>query len=144
MRWLQKMSIGAMALWLVGGTAQAEESGTRVTIQLAQTAGAMPEAEKLVQAVTAVSGERQVRVMRRDAEGASNVQLDLWGAVLPATEIPGALREAFPVLAQATIQTSTLDASQRPTVELREGEVETSSDGTRRVIKKKVVIEEKK
>lgn len=144
MRWFQTMSMGAMALWLVGGTAQAEETGTRVTIQLAQSAGTMPDAEKLVQSVTAVSGERQVRVMRKDVEGASNVQLDLWGAVLPAAEIPGALRDAFPVLAQATIQTSTLDASQRPTMELREGEEGTSADGNRRIIKKKVVIEEKK
>lgn len=144
MRWFQAMSMAVVAVAVSGTEARAQDTGTRVTIQLAQAAGELPEPEKLVQAVTAVSGERQVRLMVKNAEGTHQLTLDLWGAVVPAADIPRTLREAFPVLAQATIETSTLDASQKPSVELRDAEVQTSGDGTRRIVKKRVVVEETK
>jgi hypothetical protein len=91
------------------------EPGTRVAIKLAEASGELPDPEKVVQSLEAVGGgERQVRVMRRNTEGQQELTVDLWGATVPQAEIPQTLRDAFPVLASADIQVSTLGPNDRP------------------------------
>lgn len=123
----------------------AQESGTRVAIRLAESSGQLPDAEKMVESLMAAGGgERQVRVMRRDSSGQQDLTMDLWGATVPQTDIPQSLRDAFPVLATADIQVSTLDPKDRPKRE-GAGRLEKElrgEDGT--VVKKVVKIVKKK
>jgi hypothetical protein len=133
-------------LSLVCAPALAEETGTRVTVTLTQAQGELPDPEKMVQALNPLGGgERQVMVKRKGTETGAEVSLDLWGPTLPASEIPGALRAAFPVLKPAQIDVATLDASSRPKLEdAPRGTTETTTvqgaDGkVRRIIKKRVV-----
>lgn len=115
-----------------------DASGTRVTIKAANTVQ-LPQADKLADAVMAVGGgERQVMVQKKQAESDTTLQLDLWGAVTPASEIASTLREAFPVLKDATIDVTTLDASQRPQLPPDER----PADGKKRIIKKVIKHEE--
>jgi hypothetical protein len=142
-----------VALCFFSLTAQANppvthDPGTRVSIKLAETSGALPEPEKMIEPLMAVGGgERQVRVLRRDTSGQQEITLDLWGATVPQTDIPKTLRDAFPVLASADIQVTTLDPNDRPKREggdrLKHFEKELEKegrDGEKRVIKKVVKI----
>jgi hypothetical protein len=90
------------------------EPGTRVTLRLAEANGQFPEPEKMVESLVAVGGEHEIRVMRRHASGQQELTLDLWGNTVPQADIPKTLRDAFPVLASADIQVSTLDPKDRP------------------------------
>ncbi len=135
-----------MTLALLCSPALADEAGTRVTVSLAKSQGELPDPEKLVQAVSPLgAGERQVVVKRKATDAGGEVSMDLWGRTLTASEIPGALRAAFPVLKTAQIQVSVLDPASRPTLDpLPEAGAEvtttTTPDGkVRKVIKKRVV-----
>jgi len=97
-----------------------EEPGTRVSVKLAESVGEVPEAEKLVQSLKSVGGEHRVRVQRHHKDGQQELTLDLWGGTVPPADIPQTLRDAFPVLASADIQVSTLDPKDRPKLEGRE------------------------
>ena len=95
-------------------TPPGQETGTRVTVKLAEASGALPEAEKLVHSLEAVGGEHLVKVTRRKADGQQELTMELWGNTVPPADIPQTLRETFPVLAPADIQVATLEAKDRP------------------------------
>jgi hypothetical protein len=114
-----------------------QEPGTRVTVQLAKTSGELPEPEKMVESLMAVGGgERQVRVIRRNVTDQALLTLDLWGSTVPQADIPKTLRDAFPVLASADIQVSTLDPQDRP----KRGEIERELPGEKGTVKKVVKL----
>jgi hypothetical protein len=96
---------------------ETHEPGTRVTVKLAESSGQLPDPEKLVESLTSVGGEHQVRVKRRLTSGQQELTIDLWGGTVPQDSISQTLRESFPVLASADIQVSTLDAKDRPKFE---------------------------
>jgi hypothetical protein len=120
------------------------EPGTRVSIKLAEASGELPEPEKMIEPLMTVGGERQVRVLRRDTAGQQELTLDLWGGTVPQADIPKTLRDAFPVLASADIQVTTLDPNDRPKLEgagrLQKLEKELDGNGEKRVVKKVVKI----
>ncbi len=93
------------------------EPGTRVTIQLAQASGTLPEPEKLVESLEAVGGEHQVKVMRHKSADSQQLTLELWGNFVPQTDIPRTLRDTFPVLGSADIQVASIDPKDRPKFE---------------------------
>ncbi len=126
---------------LMGTGAAAEEpTGTKVVVRLPESNGQMPEAEKLVKSLEAVGpGTREARVLRRNEQGKTEIILELWGHFAPAAEIPRTLRDAFPVLAGATIDVSALAAADRP--KLDPNEAPEGSKG-KRVIVKKIVKRE--
>jgi hypothetical protein len=94
-----------------------QEPGTRVTIQLAEANGQLPDAEKLVESLVAAGGEHQIRVRRQQTAGQQALTLDLWGATVPPEDIPQTLRGAFPVLASAGIEVTSIDPKDRPKAE---------------------------
>jgi hypothetical protein len=112
--------------------AAAEEGGTQVVVRLANGSGELPEAERMVQSLTAAGGKHQVEVKVRKTPEQHEATLKLWGPTVPQAEIPQTLRDAFPALATADIQVSTLDASERPRIEEGEGR------RVRKLIKKEV------
>jgi hypothetical protein len=114
----------------------AEEPGTRVTIRLAEASGQLPEAEKVVQSIEAVGGEHQILVKRRVMDGQQELTMDLWGATVPHADIPQTLQEAFPVLASADIQVSSIDPKDRP----KPGELIRERRGEKGTVKKVVKI----
>jgi len=93
------------------------EPGTRVTIQLAQTSGALPEPEKVVQSLAAVGGERQVKVMHHKSADSQQLTLELWGNFVPQADVAKTLRDSFPVLGSADIQVASIDPKDRPKFE---------------------------
>ncbi|MFL5347126.1 MAG: hypothetical protein ACJ8AT_20265 [Hyalangium sp.] len=115
------------------------ESGTRVTVKLAEASGQLPDPEKLVESLASVGGEHQVQVKRRQTAGQQELTVDLWGGTVPPADIPQTLREAFPVLASADIQVTSLDAKDRPKFEGM-GELEQDAHGEHGVVKKVVKI----
>lgn len=116
-----------------------QESGTRVAIHLPESSGELPDPEKLVESLMAVGGgERQVRVMRRNASGQQELTVDLWCSTVPQADIPQSLRDAFPVLASADIQVSTLEPKDRPKPP-GEGQLERELHGENGTVVKKVV-----
>lgn len=116
-----------------------QEPGTRVAIRLAEASGELPDAEKMIESLKAAGGEEfQVRAMRRQTPGQQELTLELWGATVPQSEIPQSLRDAFPVLASADIQVSTLDPKERPKGEGR-GQLERELRGEKGTVVKKVV-----
>lgn len=114
----------------------AEEPGTRVIVRLAEASGQLPEAEKVVQSIEAIGGEHQVLVKRRDVEGQQELAVELWGATVPHADIPQTLREAFPVLATADIQVSSIDPKDRPKL----GELIRERRGEKGTVKRVVKI----
>jgi hypothetical protein len=117
-----------------------EEPGTRVSIKLAESTGQLPEAEKLVKSIETVGGEHLVRVQRHHDAGQQELTMDMWGGTVPQADIPQTLRDAFPVLAAADIQVSTLDPKDRPKMnpgELRKlrGEKDGEPGTVKRVVK---------
>jgi hypothetical protein len=127
-------------------TPPGQETGTRVVVKLAESSGALPDPEKVVESLVAVGGgERQVRLTRTNENGQQQLTVDLWGNTVPQADIPQTLRSSFPGLATADIQVSTLEAKDRPH---REGrgelvrELRGEEDGT--VVKKTVKIIKKK
>jgi hypothetical protein len=115
------------------------EPGTRVTVKLAESSGQLPDPEKLVESLMSVGGEHQVQVKRRLTSGQQELTLDLWGGTVPQDSIPQTLREAFPILASADIQVSTLDAKDRPKFEGL-GRLEREGKGEPGTVKKVVKI----
>ncbi|MCY1081390.1 hypothetical protein [Archangium lansingense] len=114
------------------------ESGTRVAIRLPEASGELPEPEKMVEPLMVDGGERQVRMMRRKSPGTQELTMELWGSTVPQVDIPQALRDAFPVLASADIQVSTLDPKDRPKPH-GEGKLERELHGEKGTVVKKVV-----
>lgn len=117
----------------------AHESGTRVTVKLAEASGQLPDPEKLVESLVSVGGEHQVQVKRRQTAGQQELTVDLWGGTMPQADMAQTLREAFPVLASADIQVTSLDAKDRPKFEGL-GELEHDGHGEHGVVKKVVKI----
>jgi hypothetical protein len=115
------------------------ESGTRVTVKLAETSGQLPDPEKLVESLNTVGGEHQVRVQRRKSPGQEELTVDLWGNTVPPADIPQTLRDTFPELASADIQVSTLDAKDRPKPEV-DCSLEKELHGEKGTVKKVVRI----
>ncbi|KFA93296.1 hypothetical protein [Archangium violaceum] len=117
-----------------------QESGTRVAIHLSESSGELPDPEKVVESLMAVGGgeQRQVRVTRRNTSGQQELTVDLWGSTVPQADIPQSLRDAFPVLASADIQVSTLDPKDRPKPR-GEGQLERELHGEKGKVVKKVV-----
>lgn len=115
------------------------EPGTRVTIQLAQASGALPEPEKVVESLEAVGGERQVKVMRHKSADSQQLVLELWGNFVPQADIPKTLRDAFPVLGSADIQVASIDPKDRPKFEGL-GTLEKETHGEKGTVKKVVKI----
>jgi hypothetical protein len=115
------------------------EPGTRVTIRLAEASGQLPDPEKMVDSLVSVGGEHQVQVKRRQTDGQQELTVDLWGGTLPQADMPQTLRDAFPVLASADIQVTSLDAKDRPKFEGL-GELEKDGHGEHGVVKKVVKI----
>lgn len=111
------IALSFFSLAAQASTPPGQETGTRVTVKLAESSGALPEAEKVVQSLEAVGGEHQVRVQRRTKDGQQELSMDLWGNFVPQADIPQTLRETFPVLSSADIQVSTLEAKDRPKFE---------------------------
>ena len=130
----------SLGLYAVPAAAADEEAGTQVSVKLAAASGQLPEPEKLVESLLAKGGEHTVKVTHQKTDGQSDLTLKVWGPTVPAAEIPKTLRDAFPVLAKADIQVSTLDASQRPNFEQ---ELRSPEDGkqVKRIIKKQEVKE---
>lgn len=129
----QLLSLGLLSLALGALPAAAvEEGGTLVVVRLANGSGELPEAEKMVQSLTAAGGKHPVEVKVRKTPEQHEATLKLWGPTVPQAEIPQTLRDAFPALATADIQVSTLDASERPRIEEVEGR------RVRKIIKKEV------
>lgn len=115
-----------------------QETGTRVTVRLAEASGELPDPEKLVESLMAGGGgERQVRVIRQKSPGQQELTLDLWGDTVPQADIPKTLQDAFPVLASADIQVTTLDAKDRPKLD---GELRRELRGEKGTVKKMVKI----
>jgi hypothetical protein len=113
-----------------------DESGTRVIVKLAEASGELPEPQKMVQSLKSVGGEHLIRVQRHEKDGQQELTLDLWGGTVPAADIPQTLRDAFPVLASADIQVSTLDPKDRPKMDARELRELRGEKGTgKRVVK---------
>jgi hypothetical protein len=115
------------------------EPGTRVTIRLAEASGQLPDPEKMVDSLVSVGGEHQVQVKRRQTDGQQELTVDLWGGTVPQADMPQTLRDAFPVLASADIQVTSLDAKDRPKFEGL-GELEKDGHGEHGVVKKVVKI----
>jgi hypothetical protein len=133
-----------VALSFFSLTAQAspsdlQEPGTRVAITLAQASGELPEPEKLVESLKTIDGKHIVQVQLRKSPDQQVVTLDLWGGTVPQADIPKTLRDAFPVLASADIQVSTLDEKDRPKLEGR-GRLERELGGEKGTVKKVVKI----
>ncbi len=135
--------VAAFTVLALSGVALAEEGGTRVSVTLTKAQGALPDPQKMVEALEPLGGgERQVVVKRKNTDVGAEVSIDLWGPSLPSTEIPAALRSAFPVLVQAQIQVAALDAASRPKLDDTGATTttETTPDGkVKRIIKKRVV-----
>jgi hypothetical protein len=137
-----RLRLVAASLMALSFPALAADDGTRVFIQLPKERGELPDAEKMVESLVVLGGgERRVRVKQLVKETVAEVTLDLWAPTPPAQEIPGLLRESFPVLATAEIQVSTLEASSRPKHDESEGEptVKGPDGKVRKIIKKKIV-----
>ena len=115
------------------------EPGTRVTIQLAQASGTLPEPEKVVESLEAVGGEHQVKVMRHKSADSQQLVLELWGNFVPQTDIPKTLRDTFPVLGSADIQVASIDPKDRPKFEGL-GTLEKELHGEKGQVKKVVKI----
>ena len=115
------------------------EPGTRVTVKLAEASGQLPDPEKVVESLVSVGGDHQVRVKHQQTAGQQELTVDLWGGTVPAADIPQTLRAAFPALASADIQVTSLDAKDRPKFEGM-GELEKDGHGEHGVVKKVVKI----
>jgi len=111
------VALGFFSLAAQAFTPPGQETGTRVTVRLAEASGELPDPEKVVESLEAVGGEHQVRVQRRKSSGQQELTMDLWGNFVPQADIPQTLRDTFPVLASADIQVSTVDAKERPKFE---------------------------
>lgn len=111
------IALSFFSLAAQASTPPGQETGTRVTVKLAESSGALPDAEKVVQSLEAVGGEHLVKVQRRTTDGQQELNMDLWGNFVPQADIPQTLRETFPVLSSADIQVSTLEAKDRPKFE---------------------------
>lgn len=120
-----------------------EEPGTRVSIKLAEANGQLPEPEKLVQSLESVGGQHQVRLQRRQKDGQQELTMELWGGTVPQADIPQTLRAAFPVLASADIQVSTLDPKDRPKFDPNELRELHGEKGTVKKVVKIIKKEEK-
>jgi hypothetical protein len=130
------LSAGLLSLGLFALPAAAAEQGTQVTVNL-KPGQELPDVEKMVQALEVSGGEHKVMVKAEKRPEGQHLTLKMWGNTVPLADIPGTLREGFPVLAQADIQASLLDPSEQPpTLEGRELEATTTADGRRKVIKK--------
>ncbi len=133
----QLLSLGLLSLALGGlPAAAAEEQGTQVVVRLANASGELPDAEKMVQSLTAAGGKQLVEVKVRKTPEQQEATLQLWGRTVPHQDIPQTLREAFPALATADIQVSALEPSTRPQVEPGEGK------RRKRIIQKEVIQKE--
>jgi hypothetical protein len=116
----QLLCLGLLSLALGAlPAAAAEEGGTQVVVRLAS--GELPEAQKMVRLLTAEDGKHPVEVNVRKTPEQHEATLKLWGPTVPQADIPQTLRDAFPALATADIQVSTLNASERPRIEEGEG-----------------------
>ncbi|HYI02883.1 hypothetical protein [Hyalangium sp.] len=107
------------SLSVQASASESQEPGTRVLVRLTEANGQLPDTEKMVQSLVTVGGRHEVRVKRRHAEGQQELTVDLWGGTVPQADISQALRDAFPVLAAADIQVSTLDPQDRPDIRER-------------------------
>jgi hypothetical protein len=127
---------------LAASAARAEDSGLKVTVTLAAADGKLPAPEKMVHALEAVGGERQVLARLEKGEKSSTATFELWGHWAPSAEVATLLRQAQPVLAKADIQVTTLDASQKHTFDDKDvEEMQTPADGHGKRVVKKVIIE---
>ncbi len=115
------------------------EPGTRVTVRLAESSGALPDPEKVVESLVSVGGKHQIRVQRRQTPGQGELTLDLWGGTVPREDMAQTLRETFPVLAAADIQVLPLDPKDRPSLE---GEGAPDGAGRVRKVVKKIIRKE--
>lgn len=134
------VALGFFALTAQAAPPVTQESGTRVTVKLAETSGPLPDPEKLVESLNAVGGEHEVRVRRMKSPGQEELTVDLWGNTVPQADIPKTLRDTFPVLASADIQVSTLDAKDRPKPEGECGLEKELRGGEKGTVKKVVKI----
>ena len=137
--WTRILAALCFFSFTVQASPPSQEPGTRVAIRLAEASGELPDAEKMIESLMAAGGgERQVRVMRRDTSGQQELTMELWGSTVPQADIPQSLRDAFPVLASADIQVSTLDPKDRPKFE-GAGRLEREIRGEKGTVVKKVV-----
>ncbi len=104
----------ALCLFSLSVQAAPDAPGTRVTVRLAEATAQLPDPEKMVESLTTLGGQHEVRVKRRLEAGQQELTMDLWGGTVPQADIPQSLRDSFPVLASADIQVSTLDPQDRP------------------------------
>ena len=136
------LSLSLLALPAAAADEAGSEEGTLVNVKLPAGGGELPDPEKVVESLLAKGGKHIVKVERRKDDAQDVMSLKIWGPMVPASDIQGTLREAFPVLARADIQVSAVPASEKPKLE----EGVRGGDGTRRVkkvIKKEVDTQEK-
>ena len=124
----------ALSLFALAAPALAAETGSKVVIKVAT--GELPDPQAVLQSLEAVGGgEKQVKVMRQKSPAGQELTLELWGPFVPTAEVADTLRQAFPALASADIQVSTLDT--KPAVpEVEDGERTVLPDGSIRIEKK--------
>lgn len=123
----------AAVLACLATAALADETGTRVVIRTSKTTAA-PDPEKVVDQLVALGGKHEVLVSRHDTEDQNELTLDVWGSTLESKDIAPTLRQAFPALAAASIDVSTVPASEKP--RLDEAKLREAGGGKVKIIKK--------
>lgn len=133
-----RLSLAALAVAsLIALPAWAEPSAPppstaqHVTITLSN--GDLPDPEAIVQALERPGGQHQVRVQVRKTADARALTLDLWGNSVEDAQVEPTLVDAFPVLRDASIAVSRIDAAP-PKVE-----ADQAGDGEQVIIKKKII-----
>ena len=129
------IAIAVIAATVPGLSALAEDTGTRVSIRLADGKGALPQTQKVVEALEALGGDHLVRATVQKGEGQEELTLELWGNWVPDPQIPQTLREGFPGLSAAEIQVSSLDTPSRPKLDAADPD---GTAGKKTIIKKRV------
>jgi len=143
MSFRRALSLAVLALApFAASVARADDAHLKVTITLAAADGKLPQPDKMIHALEAVGGERQVKARLEKGDQSSTATFELWGHWAPSAEIPALLRQAQPVLAKANIQVATLDPAQKPSLDDEElGDVPAPADGHGKRVVKKVTVE---
>jgi hypothetical protein len=129
------ITLAILGATLPGVPALAGDTGTRVTIRV--PTGALPDPQKIVEALEVAGGEHQVRATVEKAQAEEVLTLELWGNWMLGQGIPQALRDSFSVLSSADIQVASLDASSRPKLEIPDdAEVTRDANGKKTIIRK--------
>ncbi len=121
------LSLSLLALPAAAAEDAGGEAGTLVSVKM-PAGGELPDPQEVVESLLAKGGKHVVKVERRKDDAQDAMSVKIWGPMVPASEVQGTLREAFPVLASADIQVSSVPASEKP-------KVEEGRDGERRVKK---------